>query len=115
MLRKLRHRFCPARDSRALAFLELETASAHGCHLARNADVVMSRPRLLTEVWKHPNGLDPRTVDTHVKRLREKLGDAASVIETVRGFGYRFRSQGRDESVAGATQASPCTTEPVPG
>lgn len=51
---------------------------------------VQTRGTLLQEVWDMPPDLNTRTVDTHVKRLREKLGSAASLVETVRGVGYRF-------------------------
>lgn len=51
---------------------------------------VQSRDRLLNEVWGYESVIDTRTVDTHVRRLRKKLGKAADVIETVRGFGYRL-------------------------
>jgi two-component system phosphate regulon response regulator PhoB len=49
-----------------------------------------SREKLLNDVWGYESIIDTRTVDTHVRRLREKLGVAADNIETVRGFGYRF-------------------------
>jgi two-component system phosphate regulon response regulator PhoB len=52
---------------------------------------VQDRDRLLNEVWGYEAVIDTRTVDTHVRRLREKLGKAGDVIETVRGFGYRLR------------------------
>lgn len=52
---------------------------------------VQSRDRLLNEVWGYESVIDTRTVDTHVRRLRRKLGKAADAIETVRGFGYRLR------------------------
>ena len=51
---------------------------------------VQSRDRLLTDVWGYEGDVDTRTVDTHMRRLREKLGKAADYIETVRGVGYRF-------------------------
>jgi two-component system phosphate regulon response regulator PhoB len=51
---------------------------------------VQTRDRLLTDVWGYEGDVDTRTVDTHVRRLREKLGKAADYIETVRGVGYRF-------------------------
>lgn len=51
---------------------------------------VFSRQQLLDQVWNMPSSLVTRTVDTHVKRLREKLGDAGAAIETVRSVGYRF-------------------------
>ena len=51
---------------------------------------VQSRDALLDRVWGYSSGVETRTVDTHVKRLREKLGPAGEYIETVRGVGYRF-------------------------
>jgi DNA-binding response OmpR family regulator len=53
----------------------------------------LSRETLLQDVWGYENAIDTRTVDTHVRRLREKLGGAASRIVTVRGEGYRFLPQ----------------------
>ena len=60
--------------------------------LATRRGRVQSRDALLQRVWGYTPGVETRTVDTHVKRLREKLGSAASVIETVRGVGYRIRT-----------------------
>lgn len=57
--------------------------------LARRAGRVQSRDALLERVWGYSPNVETRTVDTHVKRLREKLGTAAKYIETVRGVGYR--------------------------
>jgi DNA-binding response OmpR family regulator len=54
---------------------------------------VQERDRLLNEVWGYESVIDTRTVDTHIRRLREKLGLAGDQIETVRGFGYRFREE----------------------
>jgi two-component system phosphate regulon response regulator PhoB len=51
---------------------------------------VQTRERLLDDVWGIDAGVTTRTVDTHVKRLREKLGEASRFLETVRGVGYRF-------------------------
>jgi two-component system phosphate regulon response regulator PhoB len=50
----------------------------------------LSRDVLLRDVWGYRNVIDSRTVDTHMRRLRAKLGDFAERIETVRGEGYRF-------------------------
>ena len=50
----------------------------------------LSRETLLQDVWGYENAIDTRTVDTHVRRLREKLGPASNRIATVRGEGYRF-------------------------
>ena len=52
---------------------------------------LQSRDRLLNEVWGYEALIDTRTVDTHIRRLRAKLGKAGDAIETVRSFGYRFR------------------------
>jgi two-component system phosphate regulon response regulator PhoB len=52
---------------------------------------VQARDRLLNDVWGYESAIDTRTVDTHVRRLRKKLGKAADAIESVRGFGYRLR------------------------
>ncbi len=54
---------------------------------------VQTRERLLSDVWGYQAEVTTRTVDTHVKRLREKLAGAGEYIETVRGVGYRFRSR----------------------
>ena len=51
---------------------------------------VQSRDTLLNDVWGYESVIDTRTVDTHIRRLREKLGDASDCIETIRGFGYRI-------------------------
>jgi len=51
---------------------------------------VQSRDSLLNDVWGYESIIDTRTVDTHIRRLREKLGKSADCIETVRGFGYRI-------------------------
>jgi two-component system phosphate regulon response regulator PhoB len=51
---------------------------------------VQSRDTLLNDVWGYESIIDTRTVDTHIRRLREKLGKAADCIETIRGFGYRM-------------------------
>lgn len=54
---------------------------------------VQSRRQLLEAVWDVTAHIATRTVDMHVQRLRSKAGDAADWIETVRGFGYRFRTE----------------------
>jgi two-component system phosphate regulon response regulator PhoB len=51
---------------------------------------VQSRDQLLQDVWEYETSIDTRTVDTHMRRLREKLGAAAKYLDTVRGVGYRF-------------------------
>lgn len=59
--------------------------------LMRRPGRVQARDRLLREVWGYESIIDTRTIDTHVRRLRDKLGKAAGLIETVRGFGYRIK------------------------
>ena len=57
---------------------------------------VQTRDSLLSDVWDMNADLTTRTVDTHVKRLRQKLGHAGDAIETIRGVGYRMSDQVRD-------------------
>jgi len=58
--------------------------------LAQRAGRVQSRDQLLRDVWEYDSLIDTRTVDTHMRRLREKLGPASKHLDTVRGVGYRF-------------------------
>lgn len=53
---------------------------------------IQSRETLLFDVWGYQNAIDTRTVDTHMRRLREKLGIHSSRLETIRGEGYRFNA-----------------------
>jgi two-component system phosphate regulon response regulator PhoB len=66
--------------------------------LARRPGRAFSRDQLLSDVWGYSGDLETRTVDTHMKRLRSKLGPVAIWIETVRGLGYRFRPEGYQAS-----------------
>jgi two-component system alkaline phosphatase synthesis response regulator PhoP len=59
-------------------------------HLARSADRVLSRQYLLDNVWGYSYYGDQRTLDVHIRRLRQKLGECGDCIETVVGVGYRF-------------------------
>jgi len=58
--------------------------------MVQRAGHVQSREQLLRDVWEYETHIDTRTVDTHMRRLREKLGVAAKLLDTVRGVGYRF-------------------------
>lgn len=60
--------------------------------LASRRGRVQSRDQLLKDVWEYDSMIDTRTVDTHMRRLREKLGKAARFLDTVRGVGYRFQT-----------------------
>jgi two-component system phosphate regulon response regulator PhoB len=59
-------------------------------HLVSRPGRVQTREQLLSDVWGITSALETRTVDTHVMRLREKLGAAREMVETVRGVGYRM-------------------------
>jgi two-component system, OmpR family, phosphate regulon response regulator PhoB len=59
-------------------------------HLMRAPGRMCTRRDLLTEVWGYHPEVSSRTVDTHVKRLRDKLGEAADLLQTVRGIGFRL-------------------------
>ena len=61
--------------------------------LAERKGRVQSREQLLKDVWGYTTLIDTRTVDTHMRRLRDKLGEASKLLDTVRGVGYRFLEQ----------------------
>jgi two-component system phosphate regulon response regulator PhoB len=61
--------------------------------LAQRRGRVQSREQLLRDVWEYDHLIDTRTVDTHMRRLRDKLGSTAKYLDTVRGVGYRFVDQ----------------------
>jgi two-component system phosphate regulon response regulator PhoB len=61
-------------------------------NLVTNRCRILTRESLLSDVWGYSTGADTRTVDTHMRRLREKLGDHAGKLETIRGQGYRFNT-----------------------
>lgn len=81
-------------EERTLTTLELRLLTT----LLSRKGRVQSRDTLLSDVWGITADVTTRTVDTHVKRLREKLGEAGHYIETVRGTGYRFMAQYKDEA-----------------
>tara|TARA_B100000287_G_scaffold265769_1_gene250002 strand:- start:6959 stop:7654 length:696 start_codon:yes stop_codon:yes gene_type:complete len=62
-------------------------------HLIKRKGRVQTRDQLLGDVWGYSSEVTTRTVDTHIKRLREKLGNIGSYIQTVRGVGYRLNNQ----------------------
>lgn len=85
-LDRARHRVYLAGEETRLTATEFRLLEAFLSRRGR----VQTRDVLLKDVWGAEINVTPRTVDTHVKRLREKLGDRGSYIETVRGVGYRF-------------------------
>ena len=58
--------------------------------LAQNEHIVLNREQLLQKVWGYDYYGDARTVDTHIKSLRERLGSLRTLIQTVWGVGYKF-------------------------
>lgn len=81
-------RFRASLDGRALPLTTTELALLAA--LARRAGAVVTRASLLQEVWELPSGRESRTLDTHLRRLREKLGPAGDRVQTIRGVGYRL-------------------------
>jgi two-component system alkaline phosphatase synthesis response regulator PhoP len=60
------------------------------CLLLENRGTVLSRDRILREVWGYEFDGENRTVDVHIRTLRAKLGEEGGLVETVRGYGYRI-------------------------
>jgi two-component system alkaline phosphatase synthesis response regulator PhoP len=60
--------------------------------LMENSEVVLTRDQLLTDIWGYDFDGETRTVDVHIRTLRQKLGEAGNLIETVRGVGYRIHA-----------------------
>ena len=60
------------------------------CLMLKNRGTVFSRDRLLEEIWGYDYDGENRTVDVHIKTLRTKLGESGTIIETVRGVGYKI-------------------------
>ena len=58
--------------------------------LVENKGKALSRQQILNQVWNYDYFGDLRTVDTHINRLRTKLGEKSSLVQTIRGYGYRF-------------------------
>jgi len=105
-------------DSIAIGALQLDAAThrvSHGGqplklgptefkllhYLMKHAERVHSRAQLLDKIWGDHVYIEERTVDVHVKRLREALGAASAMLETVRGAGYRFTGQPPQDSGSG--------------
>ena len=60
------------------------------CLLLKNSGIVLSRTQLLNQIWGYEFDGESRTVDVHIRTLRQKLGEAGDLIETVRGIGYKI-------------------------
>lgn len=84
-----RHRVTLAKKEIDLTAMEFDLLAK----LIQRRGRVQSRDILLEDVWDLSSTIATRTVDTHIKRLRQKLGKAGKYIETVRGVGYRFKEE----------------------
>lgn len=69
-------------------------------YLMTNNGIALSRDRILDNVWRFDYDGDARTVDTHIKKLRNKLGSKGDCIRTIRGIGYKFDASGGNEREA---------------
>ena len=69
-----------------LSFKEFELLT----YFVQNKGIALSRENILNNVWNYDYFGDARTIDTHVKKLRNKLGDKGAYIKTIRGMGYKF-------------------------
>ena len=76
-------------DGRQLSLTATEFRLLH--HLAAHPGHAWNRDKLLDVIWGEDKFVTPRTVDTYIRRLREKLGPAGEMIQTLRGVGYRFQ------------------------
>ena len=69
-----------------LSFKEFELLA----YFMENQGIALSREKILNNVWNYDYFGDARTIDTHVKKLRSKLGDKGDMIKTIWGMGYKF-------------------------
>ena len=69
-----------------LSFKEFELLT----YFVENQGIALSREKILNNVWNYDYFGDARTIDTHVKKLRSKLGDKGNYIKTIWGMGYKF-------------------------
>lgn len=76
------------KEIQSLTYKEFELLSL----LLRNQGTVFSRDQLLQSIWGYDFDGESRTVDVHIRTLRQKLGEAGNLIETVRGFGYKLEN-----------------------
>ena len=86
LLDKAAHEVKVNGESVELSFKEFELLQ----YFMENRGIALSREKILNNVWNYDYFGDARTIDTHVKKLRAKLGEAGKLIQTVWGFGYKF-------------------------
>ena len=73
-----------------LSFKEFELLT----YFLENKGIALSREKILNNVWNYDYFGDARTIDTHVKKLRSKMGEKGSYIKTIWGMGYKFTTDG---------------------
>ena len=93
-----------------LSFKEFELMQ----YFLENQGIALSREVILNNVWNYNYYGDARTIDTHVKKLRSKMGDKGSYITTVWGLGYKFEVPAAEQAAAGSDGA-PAETDPTDG
>ena len=92
---KLSHRVLIDGREVELSYKEFELLA----FFMENPDVALSREKILNSVWNYDYFGDARTIDTHVKKLRAKLGERGDNIKTIWGIGYKFEATGKGETV----------------
>ncbi len=90
LLYPARHQVISGGNEVSLTHKEFELLSV----LMQQPGIVFTREKLLNQIWGYTFEAESRTVDVHIRTLRQKLGDCGSYIETVRGTGYRIRENG---------------------
>lgn len=85
-LNKDTHRVLQAGQEVALTHKEFELLE----YLLENRNIVLTRDKILDRIWGYSSEVETRTLDVHIRSLRQKLGDSGDCIETVRGVGYRI-------------------------
>ena len=86
VLNKSAHVVLIDEESIDLSYKEFELLT----YFMENAGIALSREKILNHVWNYDYFGDARTIDTHVKKLRSKMGDKGEYIKTVWGMGYKF-------------------------
>lgn len=81
-----KRRVCVSGEDVPLTYKEFELL----CYLFENRGIVLTRDKILSEVWGYDFDGENRTVDVHIRTLRQKLGNGADIVQTVRGVGYRI-------------------------
>ena len=86
MLDKASHTVTIGGNGVELSFKEFELLT----YFMENQGIALSRDKILNHVWNYDYFGDARTIDTHVKKLRSKMGDCGEYIKTIWGMGYKF-------------------------